>query len=305
MPDPLPAPKYGLFVGLSTLDMVYQVAALPQPNQKVVALEDALTAGGPATNAAVTFAYLGDRPTLLSVLGRHSLIQPIQADLQAHGVVWHDLAPDLDLPPPISSILVTQGTGDRAVVSRNATKTQVAADALPSSIRTALIQRQIDIVLIDGHQMALSGAIATLARQHQIPVVLDGGSWKPGLDTVLPMVDYAICSANFRPQGCADEQEAIAYLQRHAIPHLAITHGGDPIFAFTENNRHTLPVPPIASVDTLGAGDIFHGAFCHFILRQPFLDALQDSACIAAHACQSFGTRHWMQAPLPPMPQRS
>ncbi|MCY7284866.1 MAG: sugar kinase, partial [Cyanobacteria bacterium CAN_BIN43] len=46
--------KQGLFVGLVTLDLVYLVTALPQSNQKIVALEDSMTAGGPAANAAVT-----------------------------------------------------------------------------------------------------------------------------------------------------------------------------------------------------------------------------------------------------------
>lgn len=37
-----------------------------------------------------------------------------------------------------------------------------------------------------------------------------------------------------------------------------------------------------AAVDTLGAGDIFHGAFCHYVLRENFLDALASAAKIAA-----------------------
>jgi len=293
------AVQTGLFVGLATLDWVYQVAAIPQPNQKVVAIADAMAAGGPATNAAVTFAHLGDRPTLLAVFGQHPLSQLLQADLVEQGVRWLDLAPELVLPPPVSSILVTQATGDRAVISRNATQSQVGGDRLPSAIHDALTQRTVGVVLIDGHQPALSAAIAMLAHAQQIPVVLDGGSWKPGLEAVLPWVDYALCSTNFCPPGCEDEAGAIAHLRQFGIPHIAITHGGDPIHINDQGTEAWLPVPTITPVDTLGAGDVFHGAFCHFILRLPFRAALAASAPVAAKACQSFGTRQWLHDAQP------
>jgi sugar/nucleoside kinase (ribokinase family) len=56
--------RTGLFVGLSTLDIVYRVAAPPGPDEKVQAAGQDLAAGGPATNAAVTFAALGGAATL-------------------------------------------------------------------------------------------------------------------------------------------------------------------------------------------------------------------------------------------------
>ena len=78
-------PKQGLFVGLVTLDLVYLVTALPQSNQKIVALEDSMTAGGPAANAAVTFSHLGNSATLLSSVGQHPSRQLVLADLQSCG----------------------------------------------------------------------------------------------------------------------------------------------------------------------------------------------------------------------------
>jgi len=50
-----------------------------------------------------------------------------------------------------------------------------------------------------------------------------------------------------------------------------------------------------APVDTLGAGDIFHGAFCHFILQESWEDALGKAAEVASHSCRYFGTREWMK----------
>jgi sugar/nucleoside kinase (ribokinase family) len=276
----------GLFVGLVTLDVVYLVAELPQPNQKIVALADAVTAGGPATNAAVAFGYLGNQAVLLGGVGSHPLAQGIISDLQGR-VTIADLLPNRTQPPPMSSIWVTQGTGDRAVVSRNAVQSQAPAAAIPAEILQG-----VDIVLIDGHQMEVGRAIA---QQTQVPVVLDGGSWKAGLEDILPQVDYAVCSANFYPPGCATPADVFAYLSQWSIPHIAITQGEQPIQYLDRGKAGEIAVPQIQPVDTLGAGDVFHGAFCHFILRSPFPEALAEAAIVAAKACLFFGTRAWME----------
>ncbi len=193
-------------------------------------------------------------------------------------------------PPPVSSIMVTQGSGDRAVISLNATKMQASRDQLPIDILSG-----IDIVMIDGHQMTIGREIAQLAKTNNITVVIDGGSWKPGFETILPFVDYAICSANFYPPGCNNSEEVITYLTEAGVPHIAITQGEKPIKYHSLGISDELLIPPITTVDTLGAGDVFHGAFCHYILRENFTDALNAATKIASRSCQFFGTRQWMQ----------
>ncbi|HEY9844600.1 MAG TPA: PfkB family carbohydrate kinase, partial [Candidatus Caenarcaniphilales bacterium] len=71
--------KHGLFVGLVTLDLVYLTAGLSSRNQKIVASDYTVAAGGPATNAAVTFAHLGNQATLTGVIGTHPVTHLIRA----------------------------------------------------------------------------------------------------------------------------------------------------------------------------------------------------------------------------------
>lgn len=280
---------HGLFVGLVTLDLVYLAKSPPSNNQKIVASDYTVSSGGPATNAAVTFSYLGNQATLLGVVGNHPISKLIRADLATYKVEIADLEPITTEPPPVSSIIVTQGTGERAVISINALNSQVEAECI-----CADILHLVDIVLIDGHQMAIGEAIATLAKANNIPVVIDGGSWKPGFEKVLPFVDYAVCSANFYPPGCNSTEQVFAYLSSAGIPHIAITHGENPIQYFWQGTFGSLDIPQISSLDTLGAGDIFHGAFCHHILQSDFTTALAAAADIASYSCQFFGTRRWM-----------
>ncbi|WP_414575144.1 sugar kinase [Anabaena sp. CCY 9402-a] len=281
--------NHALFVGLITLDLIYLAESAPQNNQKLVASDYTVAAGGPATNAAVTFSYLGNQATVLGVLGSHPMTQLIRGDLTIYNVAIADLDPTINTAPPVSSIIVTQSTGERAVISINAVKTPASSSSIPADIL-----HNIHIVLIDGHQMQVGYAIAKMAKAHHIPVVIDGGSWKSGFEQVLPFVDYAVCSANFHPPNCHSEAEVFAYLRAWGIPHIAITHGEKPIAYSSHGKLGSIAVPSIQPVDTLGAGDIFHGAFCNFILQASFTDALDQAAKVAGEACKFFGTRRWM-----------
>ncbi|WP_341527532.1 sugar kinase [Nostoc sp. UHCC 0302] len=281
----------GLFVGLVTLDLIYLAESAPKNNQKIVAIDYTVAAGGPATNAAVTFSHLGNQAQILGVVGSHPMTQLIRGDLANCQVAIADLDPSTNTALPVSSIIVTQSTGERAVVSINAVKTQASHTSIPPDIL-----QNVDIVLIDGHQMVVSYDIALMAKAKNIPVIIDGGSWKTGFEQVLPFVDYAVCSANFYPPFCRTEQEVFAYLNAFKIPHIAITHGEKPIEYLSDSKTGFVDVPQTPAIDTLGAGDVFHGAFCHFILQESFTDALAQAANIAADSCRFFGTRRWMDS---------
>jgi sugar/nucleoside kinase (ribokinase family) len=286
--------SHGLFVGLITLDLIYLAESPPQNNQKLVADDYTVAAGGPATNAAIAFSHLGNQASVLGVLGSHPMTQLIHSDFGNYQINLLDLEPTSQNSPPVSSIIVTKSTGERAVISINAVKTQVTARI------SSDILEDMNIILIDGHQIEAGYQIAQIARARNIPVVIDGGSWKPGFEKILPFVDYAICSANFHPPNCRTAQDTFAYLNQIGIPHIAITHGEKPIeYMITTSGCQeisTIDVTSIQAVDTLGAGDIFHGAFCHYINSENFALSLAASAKIAGYSCQYFGTRRWMES---------
>ncbi len=279
----------GLFIGATTLDLIYKSDSPLPKNKKVVALDYLTAAGGPATNAAVAFSCFNNRAKLLSVIGQHPITELIKNDLNNCSVEIIDLAAQRTESPPISSIVVTANTGERAVISTPTTKYQddraISEDSLNS----------IDIILIDGHQIEASLALAKMAGARNIPVVMDGGSWKLGLDLIIPLVDYAVCSANFYPPGCYSNNDVFSFLQDKGVPNIAITNGEHPIQYLDRGRISTLSVSQIDTVDTLGAGDIFHGAFCHYILDSDFPTALSLAAKTASKSCQFFGTRSWLQ----------
>ncbi|MEL6470147.1 MAG: PfkB family carbohydrate kinase [Cyanobacteria bacterium J06623_4] len=287
--------KRGLFVGVTTLDCIYQAAHPPAANEKVAATKSLMVAGGPATNAAVAFAQLGrvNQATLLSVIGSHALASLIREDLQGQGVMLADLDADRLSPPPVSSIVVSAESGDRAVISRSAEDLQVELDKLAASELSEESLQGVDVVLVDGHQMAVSARIAQWANAQNIPVVVDAGSWKPHFETVLPFATAVIASDNFHPPGCQRAEDVLAYLAELGVGRRAITRGAAPIIFQEGDAQGEIEVPKVRAVDTLGAGDIFHGAFCHFSLTHTFEEALLKASRTASFACQHWGTRDW------------
>lgn len=282
--------RNGLFIGLATLDLVY-LGEVPKANQKINAIDGTIAAGGPASNSAVIFSRLGGTSKLLASIGQNAISKIIKEDLQLQKVEIIQLASHRLALTPVSSIIVNQFTGERAVISLNAGRNQLRIEDIAHDILDS-----IEIVLIDGHQLEVSAAIASQAKIKGIPVVLDGGSWKVGLEKVLPYIDYAICSADFYPPGCQRTEAVFQYLRTYKIPHIAISNGDRPIQYLTASSDKIIQisVPQVKVIDTLGAGDFLHGAFCYYIISHSCIEALTKAAEIASFACQFFGTRSFL-----------
>ncbi|MEV6544056.1 PfkB family carbohydrate kinase [Streptomyces sp. NPDC051665] len=293
----------GLFVGLCTLDVIQLVDHAPGSNEKLTARDQVVAAGGPAANAAVSFGYLGGAATLLTAIGAHPLGVGARADLDELGVTVFDLAADSTQPPAVSSALVTASTGERAVASTNATAHRLT----PPDDLDALVAA-CDIAEFDGHHRELAVAAARSARALGRKTLFDGGSWKPGTQDLLPFVDVAVCSADFRPPGTSTTADTLRFLREHGVAWSAVSGGADPTVWAGADGEGTVDVPSVKVADTLGAGDVLHGALAYYLAEgrltsQGFAEALSAAAVVASRACASFGTRAWMREGWPGSPR--
>lgn len=280
----------GIFVGLSTIDIIYSVSEHPLPNRKVAAESQRIYVGGPATNAAITFAFLGGTTTLATPVGRHPLAAVIQEECNRYGVDLIDLASESQDAPPISSICVA-AEGQRSVVSAN-----TAGRTIPPAIVDRERLSGATTLMLDGHAIQACQAWAEAARSSGVPVVLDGGSWKTGTDVLIRSVDVAICSADFWPPGCTNEDDVISLLLASGVQQVAISRGAAPIRWASASGSGLIEVPKLDPVDTTGAGDILHGAFCFYHSAGcEFVEALRRASIIASESCRHQGTREWMQ----------
>ena len=193
-----------VFVGLTTIDLNYGLDGFPGENEKWAARSQEVHCGGPATNAAITYAFLGGTATLASAIGTHPLCSIIRDELEQFGIALQDIAPASAEVPAVSSVLVNLRNGTRTVASGHATRTQVPSEALACRVLDG-----VALLLVDGHQMACGIRAAAEAKARGIPVVLDCGSWKESMEELLAHVQYAICSEHFTPPGIRSGHETV------------------------------------------------------------------------------------------------
>ena len=281
-PDPVTA----LLVGRSTLDIVYACAGFPDADGKVDAEVAYKAGGGPALNAAVAFAGLGGQAKLLSVVGEGPFADWVRGDIGRYGVQLIDAAAGETDVLPVSSVILSGA--HRAIV--NQPLPSRAGDA-PGDLVGRLFEACPAIVLSDGHLPELALPVLQRAREMGVTTVLDGGSWKEWTPELLPFVDVAVVSARFRPPGMDDVLTWLA----GRIARVAVTRGGGPIRWRDDGASGAIDPPQVEAVDTLGAGDIFHGAFCHALANGgDFPASLRFAAGVASGACAVWGPRAWI-----------
>jgi sugar/nucleoside kinase (ribokinase family) len=285
--------------GLVTLDVVQTLDAIPGPDQKVVADGLDVRFGGPAANASATAVALGVPTRLVTAIGAGPVADLVRAGLRDAGVEVLDLAAGTAATPPVSTVLVTRATGERAVVSVNGT----GAPDLGAAARAALAGGALDgatAVLVDGHHLGAAVPVAAAARERGVPVALDGGSWKPGLGALLAYVDHAVLSADFRlPDG--DDEVLGAVLAGWPVASVARSAGGGALRhrgrGGVEARVEVATVPPGEVVDTLGAGDVLHGALAAELARGAgIVDALRTGTRWATESVRHPSALGWAAA---------
>ena len=287
---------HGLFIGRATVDLIQQVESFPGPDDKPVASGTALAGGGPALNAAIAFAHLsaplGGRATLMARVGRDNPLSDLLRDECARfGVQLIDLAGDPGFRPSVSGVLSARDRGTRCCV----TGPEAGAGALAEVALPDLAD--VDVILLDQFQPDFLRAHAGQLRAARSPVVLDGGSWKPWSAEVLELASLPVVSERFLAGHAGTAAELLA---GHGFARFAVTHGARGVSYRDGGADGHLPAPEVDAVDTLAAGDIFHGAFCfHHARGDGFPDALAAASRIAAESTRHLGPRGWMAAPDP------
>ena len=281
----------GVFVGLATLDVIHRIAKAPAVNQKITSTAQFVAAGGPAANAAVTFAGLGGDAILVTALGDDPVAELIRADLAAYGVSVVDAAAGTTRAVPVSAVSVVESTGDRSVVSLDA----VNSDASPPGDLGDLVA-DADVVLVDGHHPLIARAAARHAAARVTTLVVDAGRWKPVMSDIVPHATDMVCSNDFRMPGADDSESTAAALVRSGVRTVVTTHGGDPVEWWSDGESGSVPVEPVVVVDTLGAGDAFHGAYSYFStqIESSVAERIDRSARVAALRCSVVGPRAWL-----------
>lgn len=261
-----------LFVGLCTKDIVYYTNEYPMHNHKSKTEEFATYISGPAANAAITYATLGGDATLATCLGNSAESLSVIEELTGYGVQELNYS-EYDTLPNIASVFVADD-GRRTIVSGQH----------PFLVNREFDLEDYDFALFDCNQQEIS--LDILQKMNGRTVILDAGSFKPNINIFLQKADIVISSEDFM-----DEKGNDIFAMGCMALHKVVTRGERPILY----NGKEIPVERVDAVDTLGAGDIFHGAFCYAYCEknETCEDALRFAAKIAGESVRYRGPREW------------
>lgn len=275
-------------VGIAVLDLVFRVEAMPRAAEKYRARDFASVGGGIAANAAVAIARLGGRAALATRLGDDAIGAEIVAGLEAEGVDCALARRIEGRRSPLSSIYV-DGEGERQIVAFADPEMPIDPSWLPERLAEGTRG-----VLGDTRWSAGAIRLFRAAREAGVPSVLDADR-RPDDPDLLALATHAV----FGQQGLAettgidDPRAALAALAQRHDGFLAVTLGAEGVLYTGEGGAIVhAPAPRVAVVDTLGAGDVWHGAFALALAeRMDEARAVAFASAAAALKCTAFGGR--------------
>ncbi|HEX5229221.1 MAG TPA: PfkB family carbohydrate kinase [Bryobacteraceae bacterium] len=277
-------------VGLNATDTLILLPRFPAYGGKIPFDREVLSPGGQVASAMVTCAKLGLRTKYIGTLGDDERGQIQLESLRASGVNIDDIEVRANCPNQSAYILVDRTTGERTVLWHREDCLRIDPDHL-----TAEKIACAKLLHIDGHDTSAVARAAEIARRHQIPVTVDVDTIYPGFDRVLPNVDYLIASSEF-PSRWTNEPDPFRALEmiqnEYGMRVAAMTLGADGALARIDGAFVYSPGFVVDCIDTTGAGDVFHGAFCYSVIESmPVRDALEFSNAMAALNCTALGAR--------------
>lgn len=277
-----------LCIGIPVRDLTFRVEAVPARGSKANASHLAEICGGNALNAAIAIARLGGRVAFAGPMGdaRETSSAFILERMAAEGIDASHIVRMPDVSTPVSAIII-DATGERTLtIFRDPALWTVA---LPGADE---LLADCGAMLVESRCAAFATGLCTEARQRGIPVIV-GVDRAMSLQDGLLMAGSHLLFASEQVQetaGVAADGEALKLLAKVTPAFLAATRGPDGTIWLNETGKlEETAAFPVAAVDTLGAGDVFHGAFTLRLAEGAELrEALRFAAATAALKC----TRH-------------
>jgi sulfofructose kinase len=277
-------------VGIATLDLVFRVDTYPTGPGKYRAHGRDEIGGGVAANAAVAVAALGGEAAFIGCVGDDPTGDRIVAGLASAGVDVAAVRRAAGAASPLSAVLV-DGTGDRLIVNH-------AGPDLFSAGRPVDHHELAETAAVLTDMRWPDGAIPALleARERGLPPIVDC-EHDPAVDRgteILAAATHVIFSLPtlMAFTGGADAEEALRRVAEHTDAWVAATAGDEGVYWLDEGSVHHRSAFVVDVVDTLGAGDVFHGAFALAIVEgQSIESALRFATGAAAVKCTRVGGR--------------
>jgi len=211
-----PLPEQRIMVGCGTVstDYLASVAAFPQPDEKIRSTALQVQGGGNVGNALTGAARLGLNPRIISKVANDAPGRGILAELEADGVDTSYIVVSETGNSPFTYVIVDTQMKTRTCIHSPGTPPMIPEDLPASTLLSALTGARV--VYFDGRLPQIALIVAKEATRRELPILVDAERKREGLDELLTMADYVVCSAKF-PQAWTEAPSIASALLAMAL----------------------------------------------------------------------------------------
>jgi sulfofructose kinase len=273
-----------LVAGVAVVDFVFEVDEMPQLAEKYRAKNAVVVGGGCAANAAVAVSRLGGEAFLAARMGDDAMADIILADLHEESINTDAVNQATGGRSSFSSVYV-DGNGERQIMNFRGSGVAENTGWLVSAPHT-------DAILADNRWSQITEKAMAMARARDVPGVIDAEA--PINSEILTGASHVA----FSKQGLlalTGEDSPISALKTASsrlASWLCVTDGPDGVYFMHNGKVENLTGFAVEAKDTLGAGDIWHGAFTLRLAEGANeIAAIEFANAAAAIKCKTYGGR--------------
>ncbi len=277
-------------IGASVYDTLMMLSAYPVEDTKARGTRTLVQGGGPCATALVAMAKLGVSAGYMGTLGDDAFGRFMLADLEKFGVSTAHVRRVPDVVSFHAVIWLSEEAATRTCVWNPGTVPPPSA----SEVNERAI-RGAKVLHLDGNMLDAAVHAAKLARAAGVKVSYDAGGTYPGVERLLPLVDFLIPSEEYALK-MTDESTAEAAARKLYAAYrpevVVVTQGARGGVLCLDGELSRYPAFPVDVLDSNGAGDVFHGAFVAGYLKGlSFADCAVYASAVSALKCTCFGAR--------------
>lgn len=277
-------------IGANVYDTLILSKEYPTEDTKLRAADLKVSGGGPCATGLCAAAKLGADTSYIGVLSDDASGLFLASDMKKYGVSTEDAEVKSGFVSFSSFILLNTQNASRTCVFHKGT-------IPPLELNEKQIEsiKRADLLLIDGNEMQAAIAASKIAKENGTKILYDAGGLYDGVENLLPYADILIPSEEFAEAhtGTDNAEDAAKKLFEMYSPEVVVVTCGK-IGGIIYDGKQAVNYPsfPVNTVDSNGAGDVFHGAYSFAVTHGlDYLNAAIFSSAVSALKCTKVGAR--------------
>lgn len=271
------------------VDLSVNLAHFPKPDGREPILNYSFQGGGKAATGLAAASLMGANCAIAGNVGDDRLADFCRRDLEYHGVDTRYLISRKGKYTSFSVVISELENKTRSILPHRSNGSRLGAVEIPDELLRNT--RFLLVPIVNKGTLYAAAAV----RRYGGKVVMDADESVEYLEEILPFTDAFVASETLYNQwfhGSEDYEGNCRSVQKKGPETVIFTMGGKGCFGVGKEGFFSLEAFPIKVVDTLGAGDTFHGAFTAGLAKgMAAYDAARLAGAAAAIKCTRIGGR--------------